>query len=253
MINKFIKFPPPRTKANIIKYFKTNNLNLKHNIKSEEYAPDLKDLYILHQLIILNKRLTVLEFGTGWSTAVIQHALNMNKNRFNNSAQKLEKINKFETHVVDASKKYLNISKKRIRQVCGSSNNCKLLFSECKMTIINGNFVSEYEKLPLCNPDFIYLDAPNPFLLKNKINGFTCNHKDMMPMSYDIIKFEHFLCPGTIILVDGRTANARFLRSNFQRNWEYLHDKKNDQHLFYLNEEALGERDNKKIKFYSKK
>ena len=31
--------------------------------------------------------------------------------------------------------------------------------------------------------------------------------------------FEHFLHPGTLIMTYRRTANARFMKSNFQRNW----------------------------------
>ena len=68
----------------------------------------------------------------------------------------------------------------------------------------------EYEKLPRVNPDFIYLDAPNQWKLSGLINNFTTAHPDMMPMSCDIIKFENFLTPGTIIVSDGRTANSFF-------------------------------------------
>jgi len=71
-----------------------------------------------------------------------------------------------------------------------------------------------------------------------------------MPMSCDILKIEHFLTPGTIILIDGRTANARFLKSNFQRNWKYIHDKKNDQSIFLLNEDSLGYVNNAQLNFY---
>ena len=37
--------------------------------------PDLNDLYRLYMLIVLNKRTTVLEFGTGYSTLVMHYAL----------------------------------------------------------------------------------------------------------------------------------------------------------------------------------
>ena len=60
----------------------------------------------------------------------------------------------------------------------------------------------------------------------------------MMPMVSDVLKFEHFLTPGTII-ADGRTANARFLKSNFQRNWKYIHSLKSDQNYFYLDEKTF--------------
>ena len=35
-------------------------------------------------------------------------------------------------------------------------------------------------------------------------------------MSCDILKIEPFLIPGTIILIDGRTANANFLKIIFK-------------------------------------
>ena len=35
-------------------------------------------------------------------------------------------------------------------------------------------------------------------------------------MSADILVFEHFLQPGTLIVVDGRAANARFLKTNLE-------------------------------------
>jgi hypothetical protein len=59
-------------------------------------------------------------------------------------------------------------------------------------------------------------------------------------MSADILSFEHFLHPGTLIIVDGRTANARFLLSNFQRSWSYYYSENWDQHFFELLEKPLG-------------
>ena len=45
-----------------------------------------------------------------------------------------------------------------------------------------------------------------------------------MPMVGDIIRFEYFY-PGTIIITDGRSANAQFLKENFKRNWLYEYMK----------------------------
>jgi hypothetical protein len=72
-----------------------------------------------------------------------------------------------------------------------------------------------------------------------------------MPMICDVLKFENFLIPGTIILLDGRTANARFLKNNFQRNWKYYFDYRNDQNIFYLDESPLGPRSAKMLNFYN--
>ena len=61
-----------------------------------------------------------------------------------------------------------------------------------------------------------------------------------MPMAADILSFEHFLQPGTLIIVDGRTANARFLKCNLQRNWAYFYSPEWDQNFFELQEDPLG-------------
>ena len=59
-------------------------------------------------------------------------------------------------------------------------------------------------------------------------------------MSADILSLEHHLLPGTLIVVDGRTANARFLKANLQRNWQYRFIHEYDQHFFELVEDPLG-------------
>ena len=84
------------------------------------------------------------------------------------------------------------------------------------MSKFNGRICTEYEFLPLINPDFIYLDGPNPFSVSGNISNFNTAHKDLMPMASDILKIEPFLLPGTIILIDGRTANANFLKIIFK-------------------------------------
>ena len=50
--------------------------DLKKDLRFEKqtYKPDILHLYRLHQFILLNKRLNVLEYGTGWSTLVIFNA-----------------------------------------------------------------------------------------------------------------------------------------------------------------------------------
>jgi len=251
---KFIKFPKWDKSQNFLKsYFIKQGLFKHLDVKTSEFKPDLKDLFLLHQYIILNKRLTVLEFGCGWSTAVIKNALEINKKKYLARIKKLRKKNCFELFTVDNQKKYLSITKNKCKKILGKKSKINFFYSENKMTTFNDRICSEYTKLPKINPDFIYLDGPSPFTVKKKINGFSTNHPDLMPMSCDILKFEHFLCPGTIILVDGRTANARFLQKNFQRNWEYLHDEQNDQNLFYLNEKPLGKFNKKLLKFYNKK
>jgi hypothetical protein len=120
------------------------------------------------------------------------------------------------------------------------------------MTTFNNKICTEYENMPLINPDFIYLDGPDQFNVSKNINGFSTRHKDMMPMACDILKYEYFLTPGTIIICDGRAANAMFLKNNFQRKWTYQNDTKNDQHIFYLDDPCLGKYNKLQLNYYNK-
>ena len=71
-----------------------------------------------------------------------------------------------------------------------------------------------------------------------------------MPMSCDILKLENFYTPGTIIICDGRAANAKFLKDNFRRKWKYKNDKINDQHIFVLVDQSLGKYNDLLLDFY---
>ena len=120
------------------------------------------------------------------------------------------------------------------------------------MDDFNGRICTSFKNLPTINPDFIYLDGPDQFNVKGNINGINIGHKDFMPMTSDLLKIEHYLKPGTIIVVDGRAANSRFLRSNFQRKWFYFYNSINDQHVFCLEEKPLGNLNKQQLNFYFK-
>ena len=66
-------------------------------------------------------------------------------------------------------------------------------------------------KFTVMQSDFVYIDGPDQFNIYKKVNGININHKDMMPMIFDPLKFEYFYT-GTIILSDGRAANIRILK-----------------------------------------
>ena len=84
------------------------------------------------------------------------------------------------------------------------------------------------------------------------MNNISTAHKDFMPMSCDILKIEFFLKPGTIIVVDGRTSNLRFLLSHFKRKWKLIEDFANDQYILLLDEKPLGNLNKKQIEFFFK-
>jgi len=159
----------------------------------------------------------------------------------------LRRNNAFEIHSVDADDDFISRTKALLPGHLQDVVN--ITFSGVSTVAVAGRVVTLYDKLPNVSPDFIYLDAPNQFQPVGDVHGISTRHADRMPMSADILLFEHFLTPGTMILVDGRTANARYLRSNLQREWNYLHDEESDVHTFELREAPLGRYNSAQIEF----
>jgi len=237
---------------------KKKKSSVNQMIVNEPYIPELDDLYNLYQYVLINKRITILEFGSGWSSLIFSLALNELQNNFSNEVKQLRRNNPFELFVVENEKKYLDITKNRILKFnkylkIKKPIKIKYFLSDVEMTTFENRICTEYRKLPLRNPDFIYLDGPDQFKVKKDINGISLRHKDMMPMLSDILKFEYFYTPGTIIVCDGRAANAKFLKDHFKRKWKYINDKKNDQHLFWLVDPVLGKYNKLQLEFYSKR
>ena len=262
--------PLPKSKKFIENFFIKKGLKLlvelskkKKNtvnemVVSEPYIPELLDLYNLYQYVVINKRTTVLEFGSGWSTLIFSLALRDLRKKFLMDVNLLRRNNKFELFVLENEKKYLNITKKRIKKFNKDLDikdpvKISYHFSDVEMTTFDNKICTQYKKLPMCNPDFIYLDGPDQFNIKKNINGISTRHKDMMPLACDILKFEYFYTPGTIIICDGRSANAKFLKDHFKRKWKYINDKKNDQHIYWLVDPVLGKYNKLQLEFYSKK
>ena len=250
--------------AEVINYVKANELDKLLNaevvpVKKGVYesvdpsvvtpkSPEWDDLVRLHRLVRVRKVTTVLEFGCGYSTVVLADALKKNEQEFNSFVSaNLRRSNAFEIHSVDDMGGYIKITQDRV-----PAHLKKRVFftqSDVQMTTFNGRICTEYDEVPNIAPDFIYLDAPSQDSARGEVSGISTRHADRLPMSCDLLKIEHFLLPGTLILVDGRTANARFLLANFQRNWTYDHDVVSDTHTFELCESPLGRYNKAQIEF----
>lgn len=254
-----------------IEYLRKNNLDKLFNINLEDYGridkkikkgiyepvdpkiktpkpPELDDLVRLHFLITSRKVTTILEFGVGKSTIVMADALKKNKEKyFDYVKNNLRRSNPFELHSVDNSRYWISYVKKSLPNELKEF--VKFYYSPVYMSTFNGRVCTFYKKLPNICPDFIYLDGPDQFNVRRNINGISTRSMDRLPMAADILLFEHFLLPGTMILVDGRTANSRFLLSNLQRKWEYKHFPEEDIHIFELLEEPLGPYNKRQLEF----
>lgn len=256
---KFKSLVNKKTNSKIKKYFKEYGLDyifVKSDFKQRKinqmadkipFQPELDELYLLHKYIILYKRMTILEFGCGWSTLVMANAVNHNRKKYLTKVKDLRMNNAGEIHCIDNSKLWMKKTKVKLNKL---SKIVKFHYSEAFMDSYNGKICTSFKKLPNVNPDFIYLDGPDQFHIKGKKNGINLSHNDFMPMTSDILRIEHFLKPGTIIIVDGRASNSRFLNSNLQREWKYSYNGLNDQHIFFLDEKPLGKLNKEQLNFY---
>ena len=208
-------------------------------------SAELDDLIRLHYLITSRKATTVLEFGGGKSSVAIDSALTYNKAAYiDYVSANMRRSNLFECHSVDNNKNWLELTKK-------SHNFQNVIFHHCPchVSTFNSRVCTYYDGVPNICPDLIYLDGPDQSSPTGSVRGINTNHPDRVPMAADLLAMEHFLLPGTLIVVDGRTANARFLKTNFQRNWEHSYFEEYDQHFFELKESPLGRYNLKQIQF----
>ena len=212
---------------------------------NEPFPAELDDLVRLHYLVTSRNVTTILEIGVGKSSIVFDHALNLNKQRIASYVEKnLRRSNPFQCFSIDNNKEWI--------KVCQNTSKTSLIkyhYSECSISTFNGRICTFFEDMPNICPDLIYLDGPDQFSPIGEVRGITTNHPDRLPMSADILALEHFLLPGTLVVVDGRTANARFLKTNLQRGWSYYHDERSDQHYFELVEKPLGIYNKRQIDF----
>ena len=262
-----LKIPNLKKKINFHDYFKDQGLknltkqkNILKDININQLPEDLdfilptelNKLYSLEKLIVLNKRINVLEFGSGSSTVIFSHSLNKNKLRYHQIVKKnIRRAEPFTIISIETYKKFAIITKKKLKENLGKRvKNFKIFISKVNMTTFNGRICTEYSRLPKFSPDFIYLDGPDQRNVFKKVNNISTDYSDFFPMSCDILKIEFFLTPGTIIVVDGRGANAEFLKKHFIRNWSYKYIKEVDFHIFTLIEKPLGKYNLNQIKFY---
>lgn len=192
--------------------------------KNVRFPPQLDDLEFLYSMIREMKSKVIMEFGIGYSTLVIAKAIEKNKFEWDGNVRPFKtKTNLFTVNVIEANNDD--------QWVIGTMANLKsrisvdnIRITRCR--VLAGMFhdmVCHYYKIiPNILPDFIYLDGPDPKHVIGSIRGISFNHPEALPMAADLLFIEPILLPGTVILVDGRTANARFLERNFQRKWEMI-------------------------------
>lgn len=212
---------------------------------TEPYPAEFDDLIRLHWLATSRRAVTVLEIGSGFSTGVFDHAMQVNATifpDFDGAAHRKSDV--FIVHSLDSSEDWIEQTRR-----LGPLERVVFHFSEVEMASFQGRVCTLFSTFPNVAPDLIYLDGPDQHNVIGNVRGITTSHVDRFPMSADLLAIEHFLSPGTLVVVDGRTANSRFLASNLQRDWIVEHSETYDQTFFELNERPLGRFNRKLLDF----
>jgi len=225
-----------------------------HAVPGEEqpYAPVITDLARLHWLALSRRAPCVLEFGSGYSTLVLAHAMALLSSSVPVEAQQLFRQDPlFHVHSVDEDQRFADVARSRIPSQL--QPHVSIRQSGVEVVTFQGRIATLFSDIPDVSPTLIYLDGPSQFASTGSVNGFTTRRRDAFPMAADILAIEHFLAPGTLIAIDGRAANARFLQANLQRAWVYRHqasgELRADIHLFELQEAPLGSLNRRQLEY----
>jgi SAM-dependent methyltransferase len=180
------------------------------------------DLARIHRLIRSRKPRVVLEFGVGFSTLVIAHALRQNK--------------KGHLFTVDANQHWLENTRQKLGDLASLVT---LHYSEAYACEHDFQLISRFRFLPNITPDFVYLDGPSTFDISGDVCGLKFDLKDneyRQAVAADILTYESSLRVGAFILVDRRYTNVHFLKHNLKRKWKIHWDRVQHQVGFELME-----------------
>ena len=216
---------------------------------SNTYAPIHQDLYSIYENVIDSNCVSVLEIGSGYSTAVLALALFQNKIKLQDKYEiEVGLKGAFKLISIEASNYFAELTLKRIPDEIKSS--VSMHVSSPFLSSFNGQVCSFFPDFPFFHADFVYLDGPDPDqVVTLKCYDFKENNIPIEPMSGDLLRIENFIRPGTLVCVDGRGSNAKFLQQNFRRSWKYYYNSDLDQHFFKLQEKVSGRKTEAHLKF----
>lgn len=221
-----------------------DKLKDENDVKIGVYPPDYRDLFELYSKVRRSRAVSILEYGSGWSTSALALGLKENRESFASFVRaNIRHPNPFVLMTVDASKTFLEIAVNRAKKIL----DVELIpvYSEVHIVQIASRIAHIYTDVPNFTSDFVYLDGPDSDQVKGSIFGRDINFGSDgraygLPMSADLLITENFFWPGSEIVIDGRGANASFLKHSFNRPWKYRYDTETDQHHFLLDEQPWG-------------
>ena len=222
------------------KFLKKNQIPVENFVKDslEEklIEPNFNDLARLLKICQNFKPINILEYGCGFSSYVFHHYLTKDY------PSKISK--KKHLQIIEVHNKYLNLTVNRFKK---NDSNIEIILEECR--VVRDKYRDDGSHFYLANynfiPDVIYLDGPDPNDIEK---SFFSRLNQRVPISSDILKIESWLMPGTVLIVDGRNANVRYLKRSFTRNWDWDTNLTNDCSIAILNEQPYGKKDFENLK-----
>jgi Methyltransferase domain len=169
----------------------------------------LVDIERLHRLVRRLRPRHVVEFGCGFSTLAMAHALYLNARQWPGEARGT-------LHVMEASEQWgRNLEQKIPAELAPF---VKLRVQSPEVQTIAGQLCHAFPQLPNVRPDLIYLDGPDPRDVKGEVCGLSFAD-GAFACAADPLLYEWFLYPGFVMVVDGRLTNVEFLRRNLKRKY----------------------------------
>ncbi len=215
----------------------------------DAFEPECPDLTRLHAIITKRKIINVLELGSGQSTKIMAHALKHNYELYFDKVSGIRRQEPFHLFSLESEQKYIEQVESSCREA-GVLEYITLCFSEAEQTLFRDMICGRYKSLPSVCPDLIYIDGPMPISYKNGDKQYmNMDHSEVTNVTCDLMIIEPILLPGTIVIVDGMTNNARYIKRNLQRNWLTHEDLDADMTLLVLDEPPLGVHHNRQLLF----
>lgn len=203
----------------------------------EPFPPVWSDLARLHWICQFREVASVVELGSGYSTSVLAHAMELNETSIGPWVKENRRVTPpFQVMTFDESADWSRIAVRRTNE--SLRGHVEAISSAVELVRIESRFSTLYKSPEMTPADLFYIDGPSQFAASSPEWFMSRSH--LMPMSGDAILIEHFFEPGALIVLDGRTANARFLRTSLRRNWAYRHLTTAQVHIFELQEAPLG-------------
>jgi hypothetical protein len=164
--------------------------------------------------------------------------------------QQIRYTHPFTLFSIEADKNWISLAQgrlpKKLKDIITFS------YSEVFMETFKDRFCHYYKKLPNIMPDFIYVDGPAGAQVHGMIDGSDFKENiERTVISGDLLRIEPTLLPETMIVFDGRTNNARFVKNNFQRLSDVTESEDGEYTLFQLIEPPLGMHNKKRSTFHN--